>query len=179
MTDAETIQKILLGDQQELSFFYKKWAPKLTSVIVRKITDPKDAEEVLQDTLFAFLEAIRDFHGKSTISTFLYAICYHKIADYHRKKRLKQIVFSRFPQLEFLVSPLLSPEEQLDTELMKQKIHTTLSQLLPHYRQILVKKYLDKLSIAQIAMELQVSVKSVEAKLFRARKAFVDAFISI
>ena len=41
---------------------------------VIKVNNQFDAEEILQDTLFAFLEALRDFHGTSSLKTFLFAI---------------------------------------------------------------------------------------------------------
>lgn len=179
MSDSVLIAKILHRDRQALASFYRTWAPKLTTYITKKIDDPRDVEEVLQDTLFAFLEAVRDFQGTAKLSTFLYGICHHKIADYHRKKRVKLMIFSHWPQLELLVSPLLSPEETLDTHLLRAKIYTALTKLLPLHRQILLKKYIDKQTMSEIAREFHLSIKSVEARLFRARKAFVAAFISI
>ena len=83
------------------------------------------------------------------------------------------------PQLEALISPLLSPEEELDVTIAKEKIHTVLGKLLPRYRQILVLKYIEGHSVEEIAKKLTLTFKSVESQLFRARKAFVELFISI
>jgi len=177
--DATIIPKILARDRRALLLFYRRYAPKLTRYIAGKVGNPADAEEILQDTLFAFLEAIRDFQGKSNIQTFLFSICQHKIVDFYRKKKLKHAVFSQMPQLEAIVSPLVSPEEQLDATLVKEKIHAVLGRLLPRYRQILLLKYLDGFSVAEIAKHTTMTFKSAESQLFRARKAFVEHFISI
>ena len=83
------------------------------------------------------------------------------------------------PQLEAIISPLVSPEDQLDATLVKEKIHTVLANLLPRHRQILTLKYLEGLSVEEIAKHLAMTFKSVESQLFRARKAFVQHFISI
>jgi RNA polymerase sigma factor (sigma-70 family) len=88
-------------------------------------------------------------------------------------------VFSRIPNLEFLVSPILNPEEELDARLLKEKIHRALARVLPQYRRLLTLKYIDNLSVTEIARQLAVSVKSAESQLFRARKAFVERFLSI
>lgn len=177
--DTNLIPKILARDRHALLTFYRRFAPKLSRFIAGKVANPGDAEEVLQDTLYAFLEAIRDFQGKSNIQTFLFSICQHKVVDYYRKKKLKHAVFSQMPQLEAIISPLLGPEEELDAALVKEKIHAVLGRLLPRHRQILMLKYLDGLSVAQIAKHLAMTFKSVESQLFRARKAFVQHFISI
>src|SRR5262249_7044945 len=121
--DQALIAHILSRDRRALSIFYKKYTPKLVVYIRRKVQNPADADAILQDTLFAFLEAIRYFHGKSSLTTFLYSICHHKIVDFYRRKKLKQLVFSQMPNLEILVSQLRNPEEELDSVLLKEKIH--------------------------------------------------------
>lgn len=179
MEDKELVLKILTRDRKALLVFYRRYAPKLSRFIAGKIANPADAEEVLQDTLYAFLEAIRDFQGKSNIQTFLFSICQHKVIDYYRRKKLKHAVFSQMPRLEAIISPLTGPEDQLDATLVKEKIHAVLGRLLPRHRQILQLKYLEGLSVAEIAKRLAMTFKSVESQLFRARKAFVERFISI
>ncbi len=176
--DATIIPKILSRDRRALLTFYRRYAPKLSRFIAGKIANTADAEEVLQDTLYAFLEAIRDFQGKSNIQTFLFSICQHKVIDYYRRKKLKHAVFSQMPQLEIIISPLISPEDQLDATLVREKIHAVLGRLLPRHRQILILKYFDGLSVEEIAKRLTMTFKSVESQLFRARKAFVEHFIS-
>ena len=178
-SDDLLIHQILGRDRRALLVFYRRFAPKLSRFIAGKVGSPPDAEEILQDTLYAFLEAIRDFEGKSNIQTFLFAICQHKVIDFYRRKKIKHAVFSQMPQLEALISPLVSPEEELDVTLVKEKIHTVLGRILPRYRQILVLKYIEGHSVAQIAEKLTLTFKSVESQLFRARKAFVELFISI
>lgn len=177
--ETELVSKILARDRRALLTFYRKYTPKLSRFIGTKIANPADGEEILQDTLFAFLEAIRDFEGKSNVTTFLFSICQHKIIDFYRRKKIKHAVFSQMPQLEALISPLLSPEEELDVTVAREKIHTVLNKMLPRHRQILVLKYVEGHSVEEIAKKLTLTFKSVESQLFRARKAFVELFISI
>ena len=179
MDDTNLIPKILARDRRALLTFYRRFAPKLSRYISGKVGNPSDAEEVLQDTLYAFLEAIRDFQGKSNVQTFLFSICQHKIIDYYRRKKIKHAVFSQMPQLEALISPLIGPEEQLDAALVAEKIRLVFAGILPRYRQLLLWKYLEGFSVAEIAERLTMSLKSVESQLFRARKAFVERFIEI
>jgi RNA polymerase sigma factor (sigma-70 family) len=178
MNDDQLIAKILNKDKHALYLFYRTYAPQLARFITVKVANPKDAEEILADTLYAFLESIRDFAGKSSIRTFLYSIAGHKIIDYYRRKKLKQLVFSQIPQLESLVSPFLTPEDELESDLLKRKINQALEALLPRYRTALLSKYMDNLSVAEIAEHFAVTLKSAESILFRARKAFVKAFIA-
>ena len=179
LDDKQLIAQILARDRRALAYFYTRYTPKLISYIRAKIHNPADCEEILQDTLFAFLEALRDFHGDSSISTFLYAICHHKIIDFYRRKKIKQLVFSQMPNLETLISSQKNPEEELDIVLLKEKIQTVLGRILPRYRTLLVSKYIENLSVSDIAGKFALSLKGAESQLFRARKAFVEIFISI
>lgn len=177
--DQSLISSVLARDRRALLLLYRRFTPKLKKHIQNKVACVADCDEILQDTLYAFLESLRDFHGQSSIQTFLYAICSHKIIDYYRRKKLKQIVFSRMPNLEALVSPMFNPEQELDTVVLKEKIHMVLAQLVPGYLRLIVLKYMDDLSVREIAKKLAVSIKSAESQLFRARKAFIQLFISI
>lgn len=179
MTDEELVAKILSRDRKALSYVYHTYAPKLIQCIRAKVGREEDCEEILQDTLFAFLEALRDFEGKASVRTFLYSICQHKIIDFYRRRKLKHIVFSQMPQLESLISPILNPEQELDATIMKEKIRRVLGKLLPRYRRILVLKYLENMSVEDIAKNMAITFKSAESQLFRARRAFVEAFTTL
>lgn len=179
MNDQELIEKMLKRDRHALSMFYRTHTPRLRRFIRSKIANPDDAEEVLQDVLYAFLEAIRDFAGQAKLRTFLYAIASHKVIDWYRRKKIRHVVFSAVPQLESFVAPLLGPEEELDASLLREKIRIVLGRLLPTYRSVLILKYADDFTVADIAKKLAISFKSAESQLFRARKAFVEAFLSI
>jgi len=176
MEDMELVARILAKDKKALYRFYQTYEPKLASYIAHKVANPHDAEEILQDTLFAFLDSIRDFHGESSIKTYVYAICSHKIVDYYRKRKLKQYVFSRVPFLDDLVSPLGTPDEKLEQHLLAVKLSDTFDRLLPQYATVLRAKYELGLSVAEIAKKCAISFKSAESTLFRARRAFVRAF---
>jgi len=179
MNDSELIKKILTRDRNALSVFYRTYTPTLRRFIKNKINNPDDAEEVLQDALFAFLEAIRDFTGASSLKTYLYAIASHKVIDWYRRKKIRHVVFSAVPQLESLIAPFVGPEEELDAILLREKIRMVLGRLLPMHRSVLVLKYTDDLTVEDIAKRLAITFKSAESQLFRARKAFVELFLSI
>lgn len=178
-SDEVLVTRILLRDERALYKFYERYKGKLFLFIRHKVDKESDCEEILQDTLFAFIEALRDFHGKSSVKTFLFSICSHKIIDFYRRKKIKHVVFSQMPQLENLVSPLIQPEEALDKTLIREKISRVFAEILPRYREILTYKYIEGRSVEDIAKLLRLSFKSAESRLFRARKAFVEAYTTI
>jgi RNA polymerase sigma-70 factor (ECF subfamily) len=173
MTDKQLVAGILSGDEPSLRYFYQTYSSKLVAFVRRRLGDEKDVEEIVQDTFLASLDALRDFTFKCSLSTFLCSIAKRKVVDFYRKKKLKKVLFSQFPQIESLLSLLTTPEEKLDEKLLVEKIENTFNKLSPRYKKILKLKYVDGFSVDEIAHELSMSFKGIESMLFRARKSFV------
>lgn len=177
MTDKELVLGILADDEKSLQCFYQNYSPILTSFIRKKISDEKDVEEIFQDTMFAFLEALRDFTFKCSLSTYLISIGKRKIVDFYRKKKIKKVLFSQMPEsLTPLLAALTTPETSFDEKLLKQSIEKTLTMLKPKYRQIIHLKYVEGFSVSEIAQKLSLSFKTAESRLFRARSEFIKLY---
>jgi len=66
-------------------------------------------------------------------------------------------------------SPNMGPEEMV---IAKQKIklmHEVVEKLKPHYRKLVEMRYFSELTYEEIAIELNLPLGTVKAKLFRAR----------
>lgn len=174
--DAKLAERILNGEEKALLEFYKKYAPKISFYIKTKIENVNDGEEILQDSLLACIEALRDYSGRASLATFLFAITRNKVVDYYRKKKIKQVLFSRLPGFEELVSRALSPEQELDEKQVRERIKATLDKMEGKSRIVLIMKYEYGLPVAEMAGKLKESVKAVESRLFRARKVFVKLY---
>lgn len=145
---------------------------RLRNYIFKKVNDKDEAEEVFQDVLISATGSLPLFQGESSFFTWLCSIANHKIVDFYRKKKLKTLLFSRFPFLETLASEILTPDEKLEKEELKKEVKKVLATLAEGYGEVLRLKYIEGLSMAEIAKIVKISVKAVESKLFRAREAF-------
>lgn len=174
--EKDLVGRILNGDESSLRYFYLHYEPRLHTFIRKKIENPADAEEILQDTLLATLEALRDFSFRCRLFTFICSIASHKVIDFYRKKKIKNVFFSKIADVEPLISTIIGPESELDVQLLRQKIMKTFKRIAPGYSNILKLKYVYGYSVEEIAQKLAISFKSAESQLFRARKAFVSAY---
>lgn len=176
LDEKKIVREILTGNETTLRFFYTHFARPLRGFIAHRIGSEEDAEEILQDVLLATLEGLRDFSFRSSLFTFICSIANHKVIDFYRKKRIKNIVFSKLGDIEPLLCSLFGPEEALDEEILKEKIKKTFQKITPSYSKILKLKYIYGYSVTEIAHVLSISFKSAESQLFRARRAFVTNF---
>ncbi|MBI3380209.1 RNA polymerase sigma factor [Candidatus Gottesmanbacteria bacterium] len=177
MDDKQLVTQILKGNEKALRYFYDKYQPRLLTFITNKIANEKDAEEILQDSLLAALEALRDFSFRSSLFTYICSIANHKVIDFYRRRKIKAIVFSKIPDVEPLISTLFGPEKLLDEALLKQKIKQTFRNITPRYSKILKLKYVYGYTVSEIARKLSISFKSAESQLFRARQEFALAYL--
>lgn len=175
--EAKLLKRLLSRDEVALAFFYENYAPQLLRYIKSKINDDRDVEEIAQDTLFAFLEGIRDFTQKCSLRTYLCSIANNKTVDFYRKRKFKKVLFSQLPQgIEAIFSDDKNPEEAYDHGLIKEKIASVFARLAPHYQRMLRLKYIEGRSVGEIADIFSCTFKSAESLLFRARKAFVRLY---
>lgn len=177
MDEKDLIQRLINRDRRAPTDFYSRYSIRLLHYIRRKVGNEADVQEIAQDTLFAFLEDLRDFTGRCSINTYLCAIANNKIVDFYRRRKIKKIVFSQLPpSLEAWISEIVDPQKTFDESLTAQKISQVLNRLAPHYRRLIRLKYIEGLSVSEIAQKLACTFKAAESGLFRARRAFVQLY---
>lgn len=179
MVEAELLHALKNGQPGAATVFYKTYSQKLRRLLLSKIGNQDDAEELLQDIFIAALDGIVFYHGNASLKTWLYAIAKNKITDYYRKHSVRKIIEKTVPVLESLYEETYSPELVAERELMKQKIRHTFAQLPKRYQEILKLRYEWGYTVKQIAYQLRLSVKACESLLFRARTAFILVYETI
>lgn len=154
----------------EFRRFYRTTRPRLLAWVLSRVKDEHDAEEVVQDAYLAFIDSLPLYQGKSSLSTFLYSIAKHEVADYWRKKYAKKAILT-VPFVDQVYT-----ERLYSADLTAAEIEKVYAQLTAEQRLILVMKYEENKAVSEIAERLKISIKAAESRLFRARNAFKLAF---
>jgi RNA polymerase sigma-70 factor (ECF subfamily) len=143
--------------------------------------DRAATEDLVQDTLVVALEKLERFDGRSSLHAWLVGIARNKLRERRRAERgrravpIDELLESADPEIERVLAeverePL--PDGVLEEEETRELVGAALSSLPPEYRRALVAKYVDELSVAEIARAAGKSEKAVESLLTRARTAF-------
>ena len=120
-----------------------------------------DSKDVVQEVFLRAFRSWDEFQGNSDPKTWLFSIARNHIYDLLRKKkreRMHEIFQSTRPQ---------EGSENLNTII---ELEDALSRLHPNYRQILVLRLIQDLSIPDIAKVLDWSESKVRITFHRARK---------
>ena len=170
------LKKIINRDEKALFFIYRKYQPSIFNYVKSQINSYQLAEELTQDIFLDFIEALRDFRFQSSLKTFLFSIARHKIVDQIRKKKIKNILFSRLPSYVVEGLKVFFIDEEIDKRELREKINKILNMLPNDYQVILRLKYMEGIKIKEIAGILKMNFKATESLLFRARKNFIKIF---
>jgi len=173
LQEEELLHRLRQGDERAIEQWYNTYAPKIKRYLYQKISNHKDAEEISQDVFISCLESLPLFQQQSSLWTWMCSIARHEVADYFRKKYAKKMVHA-IPFLEAII-----PASITNMHGVSEQVNAALRRLSHKERELLLLKYVDKVSVERIAQEYGVSLKSAESSLFRARKAFRAAYCDV
>ncbi len=138
---------------------------------------PAEAEELVQDTFVAFLEAVQRFEGRSSVRTFLFGILYRKAMERGRKVSrelatdpVDQLFEGRFGSAGTMwTSPPKGPDDESLTKETGALIEECIEGLTPDQRSTFHLKEVDRLSTEETCNVLDISATHLRVLLFRAR----------
>jgi len=175
---SDEINNIIAGKTKAVLGLYRILNSYLENWFQYKVSDEKDREELVADTILSVIDSLPNFKKESGFGTWVLSIAHHELVDYYRRRKIKSILFSAFPFLENLADMALGPQLALEEKEAKMKIYHTFKKLSEGNAAILRLKYLEGLSVSDIAQKMGISYKAAESKLTRARLAFAKTYVS-
>ncbi len=128
------------------------------------------AQDIVQDTFIAAIESAKNYKARSTIKTWIYSISHKKVAEYYRKKQSRDNnIVENWQDSEEMLNANCGSCTLEEGIVSKAYIQEILDKMPLHYRQALLLKYIDKMSVVEISIVMKRSIKSVEGILSRAR----------
>lgn len=156
--------------------FYKTYSRKILNYLSKRLPSPQDAEEIMQDVFLEAIDSLPLFRGEATVLNWLYKISRNKVADFYRKRKIKSILFSQLPFLEFASQEIHQPEFQFEKNRIRDRIERAFRLIPSHHQKILRLHYENGLKVRDLAFIFNLSFKATESLLFRARKSFRQAY---
>ncbi len=165
------VKEVLAGKRGAATAFYKAFAPKLRRYLTTKLA-LEEVEEILQDTFLSAFDSLALYRGESSVSTWLISIARHEVADFYRKRFIREAVERTSPLFENMVSETLAPEFVYEKNKIEKKFFGVYRGLAKQYQDVLSYRYELSMSVKDIALRMDLSFKATESLLYRARLAF-------
>lgn len=125
-------------------------------------------EDIVQDVFLSVFRNLRQFRGDSNLDTWVMSITVNTCRSYRRKRflRLRALKHAR-TDTEFAATTA-------DDGAVFDQVHRAVRTLPAKFREVIVLRYMEEMSVDEISELLGVSRGAVEVRLSRARERLKD-----
>lgn len=170
-SDELLIKKTLEGNQDAFRKIVESYQTFVLAVCFNIIRDKHEAENLAQETFLQVYLSLVNYENKG-FKTWIGRIATNKSIDWKRKNQAKNA--NTVVYLDDISIPTLETGENVEERIFRKenekRIIFICSQLPDKYSSVLRKYYLQEKTYRQIAEEEQISVKTVESRLYRAKQ---------
>ena len=144
---------------------YDRAVPQVYGYLCARTSSPVVAEDLTAETFLAAVQAIQRGSVPDLTVAWLIGVARHKLVDHWRRQGREESGLR-------LLSEDKIEEDDIDQHFERARARAVLDQLGPHHRSALTLRYLDGLSVPEVAAHLGRTIHATEALLVRARNAF-------
>ena len=163
------IERMALEQDQRISDVVKREQSRLRNFIRRRVPDPLDAEDILQDVFYRLVEANRLLMPIEHVTGWLFRVARNRITDLFRKKEPEN--FSAIDSadgedesLQFedlLPSPDAGPEALYARTVLLHELERAMAELPKEQREVFVAHEFDGRSFKELSAATGVSVNTL------------------
>jgi len=173
MSGAASLERMVLGQDQRISEVVKREQSRLRNFIRRRVLDPRDAEDVLQDVFYKLVEANRLLMPIEHVTGWLFRVARNRITDLLRKKKPENFSDAAIAHNEgdgsdemlafedLLPSPDAGPEALYARSVLLDELESAVDELPEEQREVFVAHEFQGRSFKEIAAETGVSVNTL------------------
>ncbi|MEW6305911.1 MAG: sigma-70 family RNA polymerase sigma factor [Verrucomicrobiota bacterium] len=160
-SDEELVAAINAGDAAAFEVLYRRHRDWVVNLAFRFTGDRELALDVLQETFLYFLKKFPGFTLTARLQTFLYPAVKNLSIGAQRKAR-------RLESNEPAVANVPAPEPAVEGASAREELAAALATLSEEHREVLLLRFVDDLSLNEIAGALEVPLGTVKSRLHHA-----------
>jgi RNA polymerase sigma-70 factor (ECF subfamily) len=183
--DRELVRRMRAGREEAFEEFFGRYFPGLYRFALARLGEEDAAEEAAQAALARALARLATYRGEAALFTWLCTFCRHEIfglVEQRRRGGTAVALVEDAPEVRAALELLAGssgPDEALGRRETARLVQATLDALPPRYGDALEWKYVEGLSVREIAERLALRPKAAESLLTRAREAFREGFSNV
>ena len=172
--DRALVERWQAGDRDAFDDLYRRHFTRLRSYCQRRVGDRDTAEEIAQEAFVKALQALPRFAGERRFYPWVTVIAHRLCVDHHRR-------LGRVHPVEEVDPGSVDGDHGTRLALLADvdNLDRALQRLGPRHLEVLELRERRGMSYQQIAEHLEVPQSTVEALLFRARKALRREFFAV
>lgn len=144
---------------------YDRALPQVYGYLRARTASEATAEDLTAETFLAAVQAVNDNKVPQMTIAWLVTVARNKLVDHWRRAAREERSLQSVETTDVV-------DDDLDLHFERMRAHDVLDELGAHHRAALTLRYLDGLSVPEVATQLDRTVHATEALLVRARNAF-------
>lgn len=177
-SDLELAARIVRRDVGAVRLVMQRNDQRLFHVAWRILKNHQDAEDSVQSAYLKAFAAIKDFGGRSSLSTWLTRIVINDALAHARsaKRRRSWLEENEVPILDHYREMLMcgsmseSPERAVARAQIREMLDEAIDRLPPPFRAVFVLREINELNVSEVAERLGIPVGTVKSRYLRARQ---------
>lgn len=165
-SDKALIEAANEGDASAFETLYYRYRDWVAGLAYRFTGHRDDALDVLQDMFVYLLKKFPGFHLTASMTTFLYPVVKNLSISAGRKRR-------RFSVGDEILADTAAPEPQ-PKGASRSELAVVMRSLPESQREVLLMRFVDAMSLREIAEALNIPVGTVKSRLHNALKTLRD-----
>ena len=163
--DRPLIERVRNGDQDAARTLYERYFDRIYNYVYARLGRAEDAEDLAIDTMTRSLTRLDLFHDQGVaFSSWVYRIAHNATIDHYRRQGKVTTVSLEYAPL----SESADPSELAVEQLSNDDLRAALRDLTDEQQQVLILRFFQDLTAAQVAVILGKSVGAVQALQHRA-----------
>jgi RNA polymerase sigma-70 factor, ECF subfamily len=173
--DGAFVAELQAGSEEAYAYLLGVYQHPIYDLISHILDNPADAADVLQEVFVKIFRKIGQFHGESSLKTWIYRIAVHEACNQRRRwlRRFWREPLSLDedgPDSLHASSPGPSPYHALEQAERQALVQRALASLAQPYRTVVVLREIEGLAYEEIAEVLGVAEGTVKSRLMRGRE---------
>jgi RNA polymerase sigma-70 factor (ECF subfamily) len=162
--DAFLVASARLGDRRRFGLLVERWDPKLRAHAWRLLGDAEQARDVVQESWADIVRGLRRLQDEAAFPAWAYRIVSRRCAD---------LIGSAIRQRALADALAREPgtvESEDWAEGDKQRVRSAIASLPPEQKSAIALFYIEEMSVAEVAVALDVPMGTVKTRLMHARR---------
>lgn len=187
--DARLVERTLDGDPAAFEALVTRYQRRLFGLARHYSKSAAEVEDIVQDTFLKAYSRLATFQQSSSFYTWLYRIAVNTILDGMKRKGRSPVQAVEDPELsgrsghgatDATTERLtIRPDARLERDETSRITREVMDELPDIFRTVLVMRELEEMTYQEIADTLEISMGTVESRLFRARARFKNKLLQL
>jgi RNA polymerase sigma-70 factor (ECF subfamily) len=166
INDTETLTRAIQGDREAFGKLYERYVDQIYNYVYYRTGNRHDAEDLTARVFMRAMHHIQRYNDRGLpFSAWLYRIAHNLVVNWHRDNSRRQEI--SLDEVELTHPPSEHPESKLMKVEEEDLLLTVMRSLPPDRQQLLILKFVEHLSNAEIGQIMNRSEGAVKSLYHR------------